>query len=146
MRVVGQTSAKGGGAQWNAPHLFNEIWEHDCAYQCFFEFDNWQRYFQVAAGHGQEKVMSAECAQFTSFRKLEADLMQTEHDAKENVNRVRGFAAHRSAVLPWLRETGIVNHPAGLQKHEIKAATARPFPSENESVETDRRMDRECLA
>jgi superfamily II DNA helicase RecQ len=126
---------RGGDVRSSVPPVSNEIWEHGCACQCFFKFGSWQRYFQVAAGHGREKTESAERTQDTFFRKMEADLMQTEHDAKEDANRVQGFDEHRSAVLPWLRETGVVDHLAGLQKHEIKAATARPSPGEHESLE-----------
>jgi hypothetical protein len=39
---------------------------------------------------------------------------------------VQSFDDHRSTVVPWLRETGIVDHLRGLKKDEIRAAITLP--------------------
>ena len=44
----------------------------------------------------------------------------------DDANRVHGFDEHRSAVVPWLREIGIVDHVHGLNKDEIRTAIAVP--------------------
>lgn len=45
---------------------------------------------------------------------------------------MHGFDEHRSAVVPWLRETGIVGHVQGLKKDEVRTAVAIP-PSGDDS-------------
>ncbi|KAK0303020.1 hypothetical protein LTR82_017684 [Friedmanniomyces endolithicus] len=59
---------------------------------------------------------------------------QAERDATEDANRVRGFDDHRSVVVPWLRETGIVDHVSGLKKDEIRAAITIPSPSDDSAL------------
>lgn len=61
-------------------------------------------------------------------------MVQTELDAAEDANRVRKFDDHRSTVVPWLRETGIADHICGLEKDEIKAATALPSPTDKNGL------------
>jgi hypothetical protein len=43
---------------------------------------------------------------------------------------VQGFDNHVSAVVPWLRETGIADHIRSLSKDEIRTATAVPPPGD----------------
>jgi len=43
---------------------------------------------------------------------------------------VQGFDNHVSAVVPWLRETGISDHIQNLSKDEIRTATAVPPPGD----------------
>jgi hypothetical protein len=49
---------------------------------------------------------------------------------------VHGFDDHVSAVVPWLRETGIVDHVHGLKKDEIRTAIAVPRPGEESDLRT----------
>ena len=44
-------------------------------------------------------------------------------DADDDANRVHGFDDHVSAVVPWLRETGIADHIRSLREDEIRAVT-----------------------
>lgn len=60
------------------------------------------------------------------FQAQEDDVQQAERDAADDASRVHGFDEHRSAVVPWLRETGIVDHVHGLNKDEIRTAIAVP--------------------
>ncbi|KAK6435689.1 hypothetical protein LTR95_008124 [Oleoguttula sp. CCFEE 5521] len=65
---------------------------------------------------------------------LRGGIVNAERDALEERNRVQGFDEHRSAVVPWLRETGIVDHVRGLKKDEIRAAITIPSPEENSDL------------
>ena len=49
-----------------------------------------------------------------------------EQDAIKAVNVVEGFDSHRSAAIPWLNTTGIVDHVRGLKKDEIRPQL--PYP------------------
>ena len=49
----------------------------------------------------------------------------------EQANRVEAFDDHRSAVIPWLRTTGIVDHVYGLKKDEIRSAITLPVDDED---------------
>jgi hypothetical protein len=53
-------------------------------------------------------------------------MQQAQRDADDDANRVRGFDDHVSAVVPWLRETGIADHIQNLRKDEIRTAIAVP--------------------
>ena len=60
------------------------------------------------------------------FQAQKEDVKKTASDLAEAANIVQGFDDHRSTVVPWLRETGIVKHIVQLKKDEIKAAIALP--------------------
>lgn len=67
----------------------------------------------------------------------------------KSANRVRSFDDDRSTVIPWVSETGIVDHLKGLKKDEIKAATALPSPENDSSylsqvIEAAESMPREA--
>jgi hypothetical protein len=47
---------------------------------------------------------------------------------------VHGFDEHRSAVVPWLRETGIVDYVHSLDKEEIRKAIAVPPPGDDSDL------------
>lgn len=47
---------------------------------------------------------------------------------------MQGFDDHRSTVVPWLRETGIVKHIGRLKKDEIKAAISLPSPDREDTL------------
>jgi len=62
----------------------------------------------------------------TFLQAQKEDVKKTASDLAEVANIVQGFDNHRSTVVPWLRETGILKHIAQLKKDEIKAAIALP--------------------
>ncbi len=62
------------------------------------------------------------------FRQLDEDVATSKAEA----NIVHGFDSHRSAVVPWLRRTGIEEHTRGLKKDEIHASFAMPKTIESE--------------
>jgi len=109
-------------------------WRCNCACQRFFKVGKWQRYFEVKANDSDVRDESFVNHQYNFFRSQEDDIVQAERDAAEYSNRVQGFDEHRSAVVPWLRETGIVDHLGGLKKDEIKAAIALPSPEDNSDL------------
>ncbi|KAK0257443.1 hypothetical protein LTR35_018222, partial [Friedmanniomyces endolithicus] len=125
---------RGGNARLKQVHSRNKLWtcHHTC--QRFFKVGKWQRYFQVTV-HGLDATTEeTACQRDDFFRSQKADIAQAERDATEDANRVRGFDDHRSVVVPWLRETGIVDHVRGLKKNEIRAAITIPSPSDDSAL------------
>jgi hypothetical protein len=47
---------------------------------------------------------------------------------------VHRFDDYVSAVVPWLRETGIANHIHSLRKDEIRTAIAVPLPRDESEL------------
>jgi hypothetical protein len=70
------------------------------------------------------------------FHTQEDDIEQAEQDAAEDANRVHGFGDHVSAVIPWLKETGIADHIRSLRKDEIRTAIAVPPPGDECELRT----------
>ena len=70
------------------------------------------------------------------FRVQEDDIQQAQRDADDDTNRVHGFDDHVSAVVPWLRETGIADHIRNLRKDEIRTAIAVPPPGDESELRT----------
>jgi hypothetical protein len=66
------------------------------------------------------------------FGQLDEDVAITEEDAKAEANIVHSFDYHKSAVVPWLRQTGIEEHTRGLKKDEMYASFAVPKDAESE--------------
>jgi hypothetical protein len=66
------------------------------------------------------------------FKQLNEDAAMAEEDARAEANIVHGFNSHRSAMVPWLRRTGIEEHTRGLKKDEIHASFAAPKDTESE--------------
>jgi hypothetical protein len=66
------------------------------------------------------------------FKLLDEDAAVAEEDAKAEANTVHSFDSHRSAVVPWLRRTGIEEHTRGLKKDEMHASFAVPKTAESE--------------
>lgn len=92
-------------------------------------------YFEVAHQIRQSHVQQTDQKrQF--FRAQEDDVRQAERDATEDANRVHSFDDHVSAVVPWLRETGIADHVCGLRKDEIRTAIAVPPLGEESNLRT----------
>jgi hypothetical protein len=65
------------------------------------------------------------------FRQLTEDAAIVEENAKAEANVVHSFDSHRSAVVPWLRRTGIGDNTRGL-KDEMHASFAVPKNAERE--------------
>lgn len=94
----------------------NKIWTETHVCQQFFKVETRQHYFEVA---GQNIAANAErraCKEQDFFQAQEDDIQASERDAAEDVDRVDGSDDHISAVVPWLRETGIADHLRDLRK------------------------------
>jgi len=116
---------RGGDIRSKQVHASNRIWTEHHACQRFFKAASWQRYFEVARQDVQSGIRQTNKKR-EFFQAQEDDVQQAERDATDDANRVHGFDEHRSAVVPWLRETGIVDHVHGLNKDEIRTAIAVP--------------------
>ncbi|PVH71404.1 hypothetical protein DL98DRAFT_392247, partial [Cadophora sp. DSE1049] len=66
------------------------------------------------------------------FKQLNKDAAVAKEDAKAEANIVHGFSSHRSAVVPWLRRTGIEEHTRGLKKDEMHASFTVPKNTDDE--------------
>ncbi|KAK6428910.1 hypothetical protein LTR95_014944 [Oleoguttula sp. CCFEE 5521] len=96
----------------------------------------WQRYFEVARQEAEGGEEGQTAQKDDLFRTQEEDIRQAERDAARHADRVHGFDAHVSAVVPWLRETGIVDHIHGLKKDETRTANTVPRPGEESNLRT----------
>jgi hypothetical protein len=85
--------------------------------QTFFAEKQYIRYFVVEQtpkrkqasrpGSAAHNTTSLKPAEEDFFKSLDEDAIVAEQDAKANANIVHGFDSHKSAVVPWLRRTGI---------------------------------------
>ena len=101
---------RGGDTCSKSLHARNKIWTTHCACQRFFKVNSWQKYFEVAQ---QDRVLDSKLQASQKqdfFQAIEDDIQQAQQDATDDANRVHGFHSHVSAVVPWLRETGIAKH------------------------------------
>lgn len=126
---------RGGDVRSKQIHAGNKIWTENHACQRFFKAASWQKYFGVASRDVQGDVRQTH-QKLEFFRAQEDDVEQAEHDAADDANRVHAFDEHRSAVVPWLRETGIVDHVRDLNKDEIRTAIAVPRPGDGSDLRT----------
>ena len=122
---------RGGNARSKKVHADNKIWSCHRACQQLFKAGSWKRYFEIDCRNAQAPTQDRADRKHDFFRNQEEDMSQAQRDAAEAANRVRGFDEHRSTVVPWLRETGIVDHLRGLKKDEIRAAIAIPPPDDD---------------
>lgn len=127
---------RGGNSRQKQMHPANKVWKCNRACQRFFKTGSWQRYFEVAAAKPSIDGREVNESKASFFREREQDLERAQEDAHEEANRVAGFDAHRSSVVPWLRTTGIVDHVRGLKKDEIQAAVALPTDGEDAVLHT----------
>ena len=123
----------GGDVQAKQTHPPNKMWECDQACQRFFKKGKWQKYFGVAASSPDASTEHTASQKHMFFQAQKKDVEKVASDLAEAANIVQGFDSHRSTVVPWLRETGIVKHIGRLKKDEIKAAIVLPSP-EGEDV------------
>lgn len=117
---------RGGDTRSKQLHSSNRIWSQDHACQRLFRVAGWQKYFEVAkqVTRTQNETQTSKTDVF--FRAQEDDVQRARRDAAENADRVHGFDDHISAVVPWLRETGIADHIRHLSKDDIRTAIAVP--------------------
>jgi superfamily II DNA helicase RecQ len=114
------------------------MWECSRPCQLFFKVPGWIRYFEInpdSTNREQRGINTFEDGISLFFRKQEDDIQRWWEDAQEQANRVEGFDDHRSAVVPWLRTTGIVDHVRGLKKDEIRAAIAIPSDDQETTLQ-----------
>ncbi|KUJ17845.1 uncharacterized protein LY89DRAFT_732557 [Mollisia scopiformis] len=110
-----------------------------CKLQTFFAENRWVRYFVVEEGEAAARG-SSECSFIAGldsreadfFTQLDEDAAIVGEDAKAEANTVYGFGSHKSAVVPWLRRTGIEEHTRGLKKDEMHTSFAVPKNAESE--------------
>ena len=107
-------------------------WEA-CKLQTFFAETRLIRYFVVvgseaegSSGSSGKVLVDDTAAVEAFFRLLEEDAAAATEDARADANLVHGFDSHRSAVVPWLRRTGIADHIEGLDKDEMQSSFAVP--------------------
>ena len=127
---------RGGDTRLKQTNANNRIWTENHACQRFFKVATWQRYFEVACQEAERGNEGQTGQKDEFFRTQEDDIRQVEHEAAGHADRVHGFDDHVSAVVPWLRETGIVDHVHGLKKDEIRTAIAVPRPGEESDLRT----------
>lgn len=106
-----------------------------CTLQTFFAEKKYIEYFCVDASSDAQSATSY------AITPAEEAFLQTTLKVQEE-SRVRRTAVaslvapldtHKSAVIPWLRATGIAEHLQGLEKDEIATAIALPSPAEEET-------------
>ena len=118
---------RGGDARSKQTHAKNKIWTENHACQRFFKVGIWQHYFEVARQNIAANAERQASRKQNFFQAQEDDIKTAERDAAEDADRVHGFSDHVSAVVPWLRETGIADHICRLRKDEIRTAIAVPL-------------------
>ncbi|KUJ13131.1 uncharacterized protein LY89DRAFT_673228 [Mollisia scopiformis] len=119
-----------------ALHKKTALWRK-CKLQTFFAEKQHIRYFVVddakeAAGASDASTKSLDSGEADFFKLVDEDVAVAEADAKAEANIVHGFDSHRSAVIPWLRRTGIEEHTRGLKKDEMHASFAVLKTAESE--------------
>jgi len=120
-----------------ALHKKSPLWRA-CKLQTFFAEKRYVRYFVVDNTVGAAGATDAgsktrlDLGEANFFRQLTKDAVTAEEDAKAEANTVHGFDSHRSAIVPWLRRTGIEEHTRGLKKDEVHASFAVPKDAESE--------------
>jgi hypothetical protein len=117
---------RGGDIRTKQAHSANKMWVSNRACQRFFKVSSWQKYFEIASVPPQVSTEHITNQKHLFFQAQKEEVKKTASDLAEAANIVQGFDNHRSTVVPWLRETGIVRHIAQLKKDEIKAAIALP--------------------
>lgn len=125
---------RGGDVRAKQTHSANKLWECNKACQRFFKRGKWQRYFEVAAGGQEDPTEHTANRRNLFFQAQKEELKKIASDQSEAANIVQGFDDHRSTVVPWLRETGIVKHIGRLKKDEIKAAISLPSPDREDTL------------
>ncbi|KUJ19611.1 uncharacterized protein LY89DRAFT_780523 [Mollisia scopiformis] len=114
-------------------HQKSPLWRR-CKLQTFFAEKQHIRYFVAddAKGAVDAGTKSLDLREADFFKQLSEDVAVVEEDAKAEANVVHGFGSHKSAVVPWLRRTGIEEHTRGLKKDEMHASFAVPKTAESE--------------
>jgi hypothetical protein len=103
---------RGGDTRTKQAHSTNRIWVPNRACQRFFKVSSWQKYFEIASVSLQISTEHTSNQKHLFFQAQKEEVKKTASDLAEAANIVQGFDSHRSTVVPWLRETGIVKHIA----------------------------------
>ena len=127
---------RGGNVYIKETYSSNRLWKCHRTCQRFFELGQWKKYFEVCANSGQGTTDLERDVRADFFQDQRHAIQQSQADATEQANQVQGFHQHRSTVVPWLRQTGIVDHVCGLKKDEIRAAIALPAEEDQGSLYT----------
>jgi len=115
-----------------ALHRKEPLWR-PCKLQTFFAETQFVRYFIVFEDDAEvARPASSDNADQLFFQQVDDDIFRAEEDVQKNGNIVHGFDRHPSAVVPWLRRTGIADHVRGLEKDEIRASFIEPRDSDSE--------------
>lgn len=109
------------------------LWEA-CKLQTFYAETDTKlvRYFVVAVGDGSatsRTYRGSRCqgaADGAFFRMLDEDAKASAEDAKAEARAVESFDGYRSAMIPWLRRTGIPGHIRSLDMAETQSSFAVP--------------------
>jgi hypothetical protein len=143
LRAARDNASKGHGKNPAEHRKDTPLWE-SCTLQTVFADQTNVRYFAVqqpdAGSHtgsvpsAREPIGDKQQAKRAERTKLESQFfLAREEDARKVVtdvatdaDTVHGFEGHRSAIIPWLQQTGIVEHLRGLSKEEICAAITLP--------------------
>lgn len=125
---------RGGDARLKNVHAHNKIWTCNRACQQFFKEGAWKRYFEVSSQHHLNSDHRQDNGRQAFFQSQLEGIAVAERHAVGAADRMQGFDDHRSTVVPWLRETGIVDHFRGLKKDETKAVIALPSPGEDDEL------------
>lgn len=121
-------------------HKKKPLWRA-CKLQTFIAENRFVRYFVVSDGKmptisGEDGDADEGWAQseeeLAFFERLDDDATAADRNAIEEADIVHGFDSHRSAVVPWLRRTGIEMHTRGLLKNEMFASFAVPTNADTE--------------
>ena len=117
-------------------HKKSPLWQA-CKLQTFFAERRLIRYFVVTPG--DERRLAEDAAnrgismeETTFFQQQGEDTLRAKEDGKAAANIVQGFGSHRSAVMPWLQRTGIIECLEGLDKEQIQASFALPKKADSE--------------
>ena len=113
-------------------HKKKPLWRA-CKLQTFIAENRFVRYFVVSDSkmltlskedsNADESLAQSE-EELAFFERLDDDETAADRNAMEEADIVHGFESHRSAVVPWLRRTGIEMHTRGLLKDEMFASFA----------------------
>ncbi|TVY58671.1 hypothetical protein LSUE1_G008814, partial [Lachnellula suecica] len=74
------------------------------------------RYFVIALKSDHPKLAEDEANQGISYKE----------ENRAAINIIHSFGSHRSAVIPWLQQTGIKDYLEGLDKEQIQASFSLP--------------------
>lgn len=115
-----------GDTRSKRTHAKNKTWSENHACQRLFKVVLPNPDFEVAREQIAEHPERQASRKYYFFQAQEDDIQAAEREAAAVGDQVQDFSKHVSAVVPWLRETGIADHIYSLRKDEIRTAIAVP--------------------